>query len=871
MVFPGKYWWLCLVLVLSAGPVWASGGSREQLAYDAALQAFHDGVWPLAEMDFAQFATKYPDSKLLPEAGLLQAQALVKQNKYILAEELLMARRPVAGALADDYTYWLGQAQFLAGDWRSAADTLASIPPGSPRALAATVSAGAALAKLQSWPQLVALLQSKQSVLHTAEQIDPDNEMVLRCRLLLAQAWFGQRDYAAAGRLLAAFKPATLPPDLEWQRINLLCQIKLAAGDQESALPLAVELVRLAGPAAGGANTERLAASVALQARVLEKLGSNTEAIVVLQANLATNVPAAWQKPAILKIAQLAIGQQQFTNAEAVLENYSATFTNSPSVAVAWLALGELYLRDYLAQPAQTDRLLLARARFDQLLASYPNSVFAGKAWLDRGWCAWLVADYAGSLTNFQNATLSLPPSEDLAVACFKLADAQYALTNYAAALVNYQAVLPFCRDYPSVAASLGARAVYQTFRCQIELGHLAAAEKTMARLAQDYPQSTLNQTTGLLLGQQYSDLSDPTNALAVFQSFKHHVPQSAVLPLVDLAIARTYEEAQRWPDALAQYDQWLQAYPSNSLLPQVRYSQALATYQAGNETNALMLFTNFVARFPQSELAPPAQWWVADHYFNLGDTKEAEINYKAIFQNPDWLTNALYYPSQFMAGQASVARTSYAQAIRDYFEKLEADTNCPLELQVRAVFAHGRALMSMESPDTNDPTANFQKAISVLNPIATAFPTNEWGARAWGQMGDCYLQLTNYDAATNAFTQAFEIAGTNAALASQARIGLGLALEKQAALLPAGDARKPLEYQALGNYLEVFNSVSPDRDPFWTQKAGLQAAQLASTLLEWQEVSNLYTRLALQFPQLKASLAAKAAQASQNLTPPDH
>lgn len=872
MVFPGKCWLVCLALLVATASGWAAGGSREQRAYDAGLQAFHDQVWPLAEMDFAQFATKYPDSKLLPDAGLLQAQALIKQNKYILAEELLAARRPTAGTLSDDYTYWLGEAEFLAGDWRSAADTLSSIPPGSPRALAAAVSAGAALARLESWPRLAAYLQSKQSLLQAAAATDPDDELVLRGRLLLAQAWFGQRNYAEAGRLLADFKPATLPPDLEWQRINLLCQVKLAAGDQESALPLARELVRLSGVPAGEAGADRLAASVALQARVLENLGRGPEAIEVLQGNLATNAPVDRQQQAILKIAELAIAQQQFTNAETVLEDYSSRFTNAPAVAVAWLALGELYLQDYVAQPTQTNRLGDARERFAQLLANYPNSSLAGKACLNLGWCDWQNADYTASLTNFQNAALKLPPSEDLAVARFKLGDAQFALTNYAAALANYQVVAgPLASSFPRVAESLGQRAQYQVFRSELALGQLGEAERTMERLAADYPRNALTESTALLLGQQYSDLSDPTNALAVFLSFIDRSPYSPVLPQVDLAVARAYEEYHRWPEALAQYAHWLHAYPTNALLPQALYAQAWAYYQAGDDTNALMLFTNFVDRFPQSELAPQAQWWVGDHYFNLGDTKNAELNYKAVFQNPNWLTNALYYPAQFMAGQASVARTSYAQAIRDYFEKLEADTNCPLDLQVRAIFAHGRALMSMESPDTNDPTANFQKAISVLNPIATAFPTNDWGARAWGQMGDCYLQLTNYDAATNAFTQAFEVAGTNVAVSSQARIGLGLALEKQAALLPAGDARRPLEYQALGCYLEVFNSDAPDWDPFWTQKAGLQAAQLAATLQEWHQVTNLYASLSRQFPQLKGALAAKAALAAQNLSPAPH
>jgi len=439
--------------------------------------------------------------------------------------------------------------------------------------------------------------------------------------------------------------------------------------------------------------------------------------------------------------------------------------------------------------------------------------------------------------------------------------------------LSNYQLVLAgITNDQSQAGGSLVNPALYQSFRAQLELSQLAEAANTMARLAAGYPESALNETNALLLGERYDDLQQPANALAVFQSFTNHVPLSPLLPLVDLAIARAYEELPDWPAALGQYNQWIKAYPTNSLLPQALYSQAWATYQAGDDTNALLRFTNFVARFPTNELAPTAQWWVADHYYGMGDSPNAELNFKAIFQNPAWQTNLLlYYRAQLMAGSSAVLRTDNAGAIRDYYEKLEGDTNCPLDLRVQATFAHGRALMKMDSVDTNNPTANYQKAISIFNQICTYYPTNEEGARAWGEMGDCYLQVTNYEGATNAFTQALNAAGTNVSVTSQAKIGLAIVKQKQAALLPAGPDQSTLLYQALGDYLDVFYDQSPDRDPFWTKRAGLDAADLAAALGEWREVTNLYAILAVQLPEIKDSLAVKAAQATQHLKASGH
>jgi TolA-binding protein len=866
---------ILLALLCAAVPARAAG-AREQRAYVAAVTAFHDGLWNLAQLEFAQFAQKYPGSTNLPEAYLLEAQAAFKQGGFTQGGDLLTTHRPAAGKFADAYTYWIGEAQFQNDDWRTAATTLASLSENSPYALQGAVEAAAALAKLGDWSQLIAYCGVETEVFQRTERSDPDNELLLRAHLLLAQAHFAQGEFAAAGKLLALIKPRLLPPDLEWERVYLLCQVKLAAGDREAALPLATSLLQMARTAAADVGGTNLAASVALNATVLEDLGRLPEAIQAFRENLSTNAPADSQRQAILKIAVLSIDARQFANAEAVLNDYVTQFTNSPAVDVALLTLGELYLQDYVAQPAQSGLLASARAQFDQLLTICANSAFTGKAYLDRGWCGWLAGDYAGSLPDFQNATQLLPRSEDLAVARFKLGDALFARADYADALIQYQAVLGhFTSDFPEVEQSLGDRARYQSLRAQLALGDLTGAAASMGKIATAYPVSELRQTGSLLLGEGYTDLRQPTNALAVFKSFKDQAPGSPLRPLVDLAVARVYEQEQNWPAAVARYDTWLQSYPTNSLLPQALYARAWANYQAGNETNALNQFTNFVTRFPTlPDLAPSAQWWVADHYFRLGDSVNAERNYKTIFQNTNWqnsasFTNSLYYPALMMAGRAAVSRTDNAEAIRDYFLKLEADTNCPLDLRVAATFAHGSALMKMDSTDTNNLTANFQYAVTVFNQICSASLTNnDWGARAWGEMGDCYLQLARYDDATNAYLQVLAAPQANLSLQSQAQIGLGQALEKKAGLLSAGPDQTALYTQALANYWEVFNRTGEEKelDPFWTKEAGLDAANLVTALGKWDQAMIIYTNLVAMMPELKTSLARKMEESGRHL-----
>jgi tetratricopeptide (TPR) repeat protein len=339
----------------------------------------------------------------------------------------------------------------------------------------------------------------------------------------------------------------------------------------------------------------------------------------------------------------------------------------------------------------------------------------------------------------------------------------------------------------------------------------------------------------------------------------------------VELAVARTYEREQNWRAAITNYANWLENFPANDLRPQSVYSLAWANYQAGNETNAFVQFTNFVAQFPtNTTLAPLAQWWVADHFFRAGDFVNAERNYKYIFQNADWQgtlpanrTN-LFYPAQMMAGRAALARGGYPDAI-GYFTGLTDDTNCPAALALSASFAYSSTLMLMPPTGTNSPLANFQKAANVFGQIALANPTNESGALAWFYLGDCYLQLTNYDAATNAYAQVINSPSAGISARSRAQIALGGALEKMAALA-AGEAQTVLRQLARDSYLDVFDTSNLQdgevADDFWVKKAGLQALSLVEQLGTSgpDGINGLIDHLERLFPQAKESLEKKRA-----------
>jgi TolA-binding protein len=867
----------CLIvflLVLGVEPLPAAS-TREVRAYSAAASAFQDGMWARAEVGFAEFVEKFPKSERVPEAVLMQAEADIKQEKFLPAIELLTARESQAGKLADQYVFWLGEAQFQNEDYTAAAATFARLVRDfvdSSRRLDAAVNEAAARAKLGQWPQVTALLQAPAGVFQVNAAKMPADDRVVRGRLLLAEALFRQNKLSDATNVLHSVATQKLTPDLNWQLVQLLCHIQQAGGELDAALASTTNLIRLASLTG---QPQMRAESVVEQGRILEKMGRADEAQGVYHQNLSTNVPAAWQRQAILKIAELAAAQTNFSQAGEALDKFLLQFPNSASADVARLTLGELRLREYLAQPdVATNGLRDAEAQFAQFLNEYKDSPLAGKVYLDQGWCSWLAGQIPESLVAFKKAAQLLPPSVDLAVARFKLGDALYRQGDYVGARNSYQSVVNDFTDFPAVNEALGAQALYQTLRACLELKDVTGASNALARILKIYPTSTVADNSVLLVGEGLSDMQQPASARALFEKFEERFPDSPLRPEVELALARTYEQEGNWPRAIGIYDRWAKRYATDGLLPQVEYARAWANFQEGRGTNAFLLFTNFIARYPSNALAPVAQWWLGDYFYNTGSNYvDAERNYQLVFQN--WPTNALAYPAIMQAGRTALARQGYDDAI-SYFIRLTSDTNCPPDYAVQALFAYGGALMQEQS-DTNEPVANFKNAILVFQNISQTYPQSEQAALAWGVRGDCYLQLAGqpqsahfYDEATNAYTQVINSSKAGAAARSQAQIGIGLVLEKRAAQA-SGSEQTNLWQQALQNYLDVLYGKNlrdgEPAEPFWVKKAGLQAAGVAEMLGEWPQAVNIYRRLEELLPPLHDLLEKKIANAQEHVT----
>jgi len=860
-------------LSLAAWLAWLSVAlaQSDETDFAAAARAFEDGQWARAERALAQFMHQYPASARRPLAVLLRAQALCHLNRPEAAAALLQQEQANAGSLADAFLFWLGEAELRRQNALAAATAFRQLLehyPQSTLRLEASVNEAAAYASINHWSEVVHRLGDPEGPFQRMAQERPTAEGSLRGRLLWAEALWRTGQPACAIEVLQGLPEMALPTSLAWRRLWLLMHCQLAEGLAAEALQTATNLVAVAEtmPAPLWQARSRSALATALEAA-----GQPAEAGALYRLNLATNLPADLQQEAILKLTQLALTRGLYEQAATALDEFLQRMPPEPQQALVLLTLGELELQQFLTQlapspaapgtnPPPTNLLARALERFETLLARWPESPLRPKAQWNRGWCLWLSGHWDAAAEAFGEAAERLPDGYEQAVARFKLGDIAFRQRRLTEAVTHYQGILTSTN--PTVRTQLCQPALYQILRAAVELADLPTATAAVQRLLDEFPEGYLTEAALTLQAQGLARQGNPRAARAIFQSVLDRFPHSPRHPELLLAVARTYELERDWKQAAETYQLWLQRFPDHPLAPQAEFNLAWTTYQAGNDTLAFQSFTNFVARHPTHPLAPQAQWWVADHYFRQGATGyvDAERHYQLLAQT--WADHPLAYEARMMAGRAAMARQAWLDAI-GYFTNLTSDLNCPAPLKVQALFGYGDATRRLPPSDTNAPWPNFEDAARIFAKILEFNPTNATAARAWGEIGECYLQLAvrdpiHYGSASNAFQQALSLPGADVATRSQALVGLGLITERLAPLAPATEQR-PLLQQAMDRYLDVLygQHLRPGEQPdlFWTRRAGLEAARLAESLQEWFQALRLYQRLRDLLPPLQPAL----------------
>jgi tetratricopeptide (TPR) repeat protein len=795
----------------------------EDEAFSLAFKFFQDYQYPQAEINFSNFVARFTNSTHRADAILYQARSRLGQSNYAGALDLLQQSSARAGGLLPEYVFWMADARSRIGDW----------------------------------PGVIGLLQQTNG----PAAAEAKSELAARGWLLLGEALLHEKRPDEGEKLLASANPAGWSQEMRWQRQYLLCRLRLAGGWKEAALSTSSNLLELA------LDPRQQAASVYLQGRILEELDRRAEAIAVYATNLVESQPADVQGPALARTIPLTVALNPLPQAIQALETLIAQHPQAQTLDLARVSVGELYLKLYVSPPnpapttnalaaadiiTNTNSLGAALTNFTIVIRDFTNSAWLPKAHLDRGWCYWLSTNIPSAKADFEEAAARLTLPQDQAVARFKLADAQFFLTNYPDAARNYSLVLT--NKIPEVTNALFDLALYQLAEADVRLGDEEGAANAVEKILRWYPVSyfDLGNRALLLLGEDWNRKTNYPRARAVFTDLLARAPHSPLATQVQYAIARTYDLEGQWKPAISGYEQWVTNNPgATNLLAEVQFHLALAYGKAGLTNKALEDFTNFVATFPSNALAPWALNWVADYYYDQGLFVSAEKNYQKLFQNAG--AGELAYEAQFWAGKSALARQGIGDAT-NYFLNLIKDTNAPRDLVERVYFAMGD--ISFQQYLANPTLENLTPAVNFISKLTNGAPTNAIAVEALGRLGDYLMQwaFKNPDsnscaAVSNIYETiaAFPAAAVSVSARSQAEVGLAYVAKQQ------GQSDLAVAH--------CYNVLNFDPfDSYWVKCAGELAAQICEDQQRWSNAYMVYRRVLDAVPAARPVLAKKMA-----------
>lgn len=864
--------WLVLLLLLAGSVFAAEPGEAD--AFASAAKASQDGFFERADKEWGEFLRQYPKSDRAAEAALAQAQARQQLKNYSGALELLNARAAQAGALADQYEFWRGEVLLDSTNYTGAEQAFAELintQTNSPLRLNATVAQAQARSRREDFGGVVDLLGGTNTPFQQAARQSTNVAQVARGFLTLAEAQLRRNDLAGAGAALQALATRPLPPELAWERWQMVARVEFAGATPELALPA---LTNAVAQARAAGRPLLLAQSFDLQADVFRKLNQPTRAAEAYEGIVtADRMPPEQKQLGLLREVEMYAAQNSFTNAAGRIAVYLTQNTNDTSADLLTIKAGEFLLEAYRQQTnkaAATNLIADARGYFDTALQRYTNSTLTGKAWLDRGWALWEEHIATGngqrlldSQAAFQAAAEKLPAGEEQAVAWFKLGDTQFRQGLYAGAATNFQAILSSYANVPNVRATILPQATEQLIRCELAVTNLPAAEKALQQAVAWFPNSEGVQTSWILVGKSAAEFGQIEKARATLKDFSTRFLNSPLKDDADLAYAHTFVLEEKWPQAIDLYSQWTTNHPAHPALAQAEFDRAWLYFKAGQGTNAFAAFTNFVAQFPTHVLAPYAQNWIGDYYFNNEQWTPAEQSYQRVFQNTNWDAGDLECQARIMAARTAFFRQAYADA-RSYLTNVLASA-CSPAVVADALFELGDVLIEQRAPATStNELGNFTAALDAFGRITSMGATNRLEPLAWGKIGDCHLQLAekypqSYDQATNAYQHVLDSKRTDVPIEArnQAEVGIALALKRLAEIRTKDRAQ--LLKAALDHCLNVVYSTRADA--WWQKNAAVEAGKLAEIIApDGSTARALYQRFIQEIPALKTTWEAKLA-----------
>jgi TolA-binding protein len=711
---------------------------------------------PEAGAAYAEVAAKYGASPLAADASILAGRFFYRAEKLDDAVQAFQKTIDAAGKDANEAAHWLARIYLKKQDPAKAAEV------ASKRAAAA-----------KEGPFFVALLalDKRKEALAAYAKVAKDHashELAPQALYNAAFTALELKDFAQGKTFSADFVKAypqdKLLPDVQYVAAECSLQLKDYPAAEQTFAALVkdfpdhveIDVWRLRWGLSLYLQ-KKYAETVAAMEKVVDQLKApegkaeayyyvgvsqfsldkSAEAEKALIASLAAAPKWRLADETLLYLARSQRKENKTAEAKKTLDQLIKDFPQSTFLDQAHYRLGEIAFAE--------EDYTTAGHLYDTVTSKWPDSLFAPYALYGKGWSQLNAKEYAPAVTTFTSLISAHKDHTLVPDTHYARAMARRLSDDYKGAIEDIETYL---KSNPEGTAK--ADALYERGLAEVALKDNAAAEKTFAQIAKEFPKypradSVINELAWALRMQNKPE------ATTYFQQLVKDFPQSPFAPEAHFQIGEEQYDKKDYEAAVASYTASIAGKPVGVLQEKANHKLGWAHYQLKQYDAAVKAFSDQIKDAPMGMLAGDAAFMKAESLYRQDKFKEALPAFQAAakekLSSPKMEELLLLHAGQ-SAGQLKEWKTSL-ELLSQFIEKYPDSVSLPV--------AHYEAGWAKQ---------NLGQAEEALKDyeIAATKSRDAVGARARFMMGELQFEKKAFEEAIREFQRAmFGYGGDNA------------------------------------------------------------------------------------------------------------
>jgi tol-pal system protein YbgF len=678
----------------------------EEQDYAFAIGLYHDGVYQLAEEQFGKFLIHYPESIRKIDALFLQNECrfyqgkfdsaiqgltgfvhqypkseLVSDAQFRLGDSYLKLKKPTEAItaykivldqygnikLAGEAAYWIGEGYLQLSDYDNAIKYYSLAYENYPQnhlrdyalySIGWTFQKKSDFAKATEWYGRFLKEFSESSLVPSA-------------KVRIGECYYYSKDYKKAVDVLSQSRTSIAQNDERGQADYLVAEAYYQLGDYSNAQKeyekflkeytnhkLQREVIYALGWtflkqnkfddaaqtfALDTTGTDELASASLYRQSVADKLSGNRPvAIVILKNLISRDSKGDFTDNALFDLGMMAFDEKKVGEAKKDFIRVTSDFPQSDVLPDSYMMVGECLAAEQDFKGASD---------WFEKGASNPNSSFDVKlnSNYQIAWCLYKTNMLKESAQKFAEFIKAYPKHPKAASAQFWMAESEYHLGDYDAALNGYRLIVA------SGTTEKREDAMYGVGWSYFKLGNFQKSIEAFEQLITSYPNGSVSFDARLRIGDAYFELKDYTRAEGSYRMVMRLFPKNNGVDYAYYQLGQALFRQEDYSEAYKQFQLLIKTFPNSNLADDAQYALGWINFQRKEFTDAVDEFQKLISAYPGSELVPRALYSIGDSYYNLKKYTEAVKAYReliSLYPKSSYVADALNGEQYCLAAQ---------------------------------------------------------------------------------------------------------------------------------------------------------------------------------------------------------------------------